>query len=144
MLRIPIRFHQEAMMAYLDLAGSPFKTRGGVTGNAAPDRVEPALGPIERQVISASLRDPVWSLAPSGRVRRMLHWIFDIRRPNPIADARLEALRRFAVLALRFGDRLDSTEADRLAVAGYSPSQIREAARHVAAARAERWTRDAR
>lgn len=131
-------------MAFLDLVPPPFEIFD-TPARATLSRVaEPALSAIERDVISASLRDPVWSLGPSGRVRRALHWIFDARRPNPLADARLEALRRFAVLIRHFGDRLDSAEADRLALAGYSPSQIRIAARQVASAPTRSWNRDAR
>ncbi|MDB5584182.1 MAG: hypothetical protein JWR80_9358 [Bradyrhizobium sp.] len=93
-----------------------------------------ALTMAERNVIHASLRDPAWSLGPISRVRRAIHWVFDLRRPTPLADPRLEALRRFAVLVRRFGDLLHSAEIDRLGSAGYSASQIRAAARQVAAA----------
>lgn len=119
-------------MAYLDLSPSPFELS---IAPARADRAlaeEAALTTTERDVIALSLRDPIWSVAPSGRIRRALNWVFDVRRPNPLADARLEALRRFAVLVRRFGDRLDRVEADRLTVAGYSPQQIRDAVRHVA------------
>jgi hypothetical protein len=119
-------------MAYLDLVPSPFEILDP-PARETPSRIaEPALTLFERDVISVSLRDPVWSLGPSGRVRRALHWTFDVRRPNPLADARLEALRRFAVLVRHFGDRLDNVETDRLALAGYSPSQIRAASSQVA------------
>jgi hypothetical protein len=132
------------MMAYLDLAPSPFEILDTPTRETPSRAADPALTTIERDVISASLRDPVGSLGPSGRVRRILHWTFDVRRPNPLADARLEALRRFAVLVRQFGDRLDSGETGRLALAGYSPSQIRAASRQVASAHTRSWNRDAR
>jgi hypothetical protein len=132
------------MMAYLDLAPSPFEILDPPARATLPRVAEPALTTIERDVISASLRDPVWSLGPSGRVRRALHWTFDVRRPNPLADARLEALRRFAVLVRHFGDRLDSVETDRLALAGYSPSQIRAASWQVTSADTRFWNRDGR
>jgi len=131
-------------MAYLDLAPSPYEILEP-PAREMPSRVaEPALTTIEHDVISASLRDPVWSLGPSSRVRRALHWTFDIRRPKPLADARLEALRRFAVLVRHFGDRLDSVETDRLAFAGYPPDQIRAVSRQVASAHARHSHRDAR
>lgn len=117
-------------MAYLDLSLSPFDI--ALAPAQAASVAETVLTASERNVISLSLKDPVWSIAPSGRLRRALNWVFDIRRPNPLADARLEALRRFAVLVHRFGDRLDCAEADRLAMAGYSPRQIRAALRHIA------------
>ncbi len=123
-------------MAYLDLSPFPFEAA------AAPSEVAPApiaeapLTTTERLVISLSLRDPVWSVTPGGRFRRVLNRLFDVRRPNPFADARLEALRRFAVLVRRLGDRLDPAEADRLAEAGYSPRQIRDAVQQLASLQA--------
>lgn len=101
------------MIAYLDIAPSPFVILDTTVRGAPPRTVETMLTTIESDVITVSLRDPVWSLGPSGRVRRAPHWIFDVRRPSPLADARLEALRRFAVLVRRFGDRPNSAETDR-------------------------------
>jgi hypothetical protein len=120
------------MMAYLDLSPFPFAISVAPAQVVATSVAEATLTRTERTVISLSLRDPVWSVAPSGRFRRILNWVFDVRRPNPLADTRLEALRRFTVLVRRFGDRLDRVEADRPAMAGYSPRQIRDAVRHVA------------
>lgn len=131
-------------MAYRDFAPPPYETLAVGVREARSRLAEPPLTPIERDAISASLRDPVWSLAPSGRVRRTLHWIFDTRRPNPLANSRLEALRRFAVLVRRLGDRLDDAEVERLALAGYSPSQIHTARRLVTSATAGSRRRVAR
>jgi hypothetical protein len=132
------------MMAYLDLVPPAFEILDPPARETLSRVAEPVLTLFEHDVISASLRDPVWSLRPRGRVRRALHWTFDVRRPNPLADARLEALRRFAVLVRHFGDRLDSVETDRLALAGYSPSQIRAASWQVASTHTRFWNRDRR
>jgi len=130
-------------MAYLDLT-HPFEILKAPAPETLPRVEDAALTATERQVILASLRDPASSLESGGRIRTALRWIFDVRPPNPLADARLEALRRFAVLMRRFGDRLSTIEIDRLAMAGYSPGQIREASRRIASAPGKSSSRDAR
>lgn len=114
-------------MAYRDFSSFPSDFIVAPAPPFAAPVAEAALTLTDRLVISLSMRDPVWSVSPSGRLRRAFNWIFDVRPPNPFADARLEALRRFAILVRHFGDRLDAGETDRLASAGYSPRQIRDA-----------------
>ena len=123
-------------MAYLDLSTPPFEAPAAPVTTASAPIAEAALTATDQNVISLSLRDPVWSLAPSGRLRRIFNWVFDIRRPNPLSDARLEVLRRFAVLVRRLGDGVEAAETDRLAAAGYSPRLVRDAVWRVASAQA--------
>jgi hypothetical protein len=113
-------------MAYLDLTRSPFELPAASVATAPAKPKTAPLSDVERTVLALSLGDPLWSVGPESRLGHLVRWIFDQRRPTPLADARLEALRRFAVLSRRFGDRLDRAESRRLAKAGYSPRLIRD------------------
>jgi len=113
-------------MAYLDLTRSPFELPTASAGTAPAETRDAPLNDVERTVLTLSLKDPLWSVGPESRLGHLVRWIFDQRRPAPFANVRLEALRRFAVLSRRFGDRLDPTENDRLAQAGYAPRLIRD------------------
>jgi hypothetical protein len=55
-------------------------------------------------------------------------------RAAPLANPRLEALRRFAVLVRLFDNRLHNAAIDWLGAAGYSVTQNRAASWQVAAA----------
>lgn len=121
------------MMAYVEFAsGETATATTRPVENKAPER----LSPVERQVLLMAIRDPISSLRTPGRMARLVSILFGVEGPNSLADPRLEALRRFAVLA-RIG-RESSLE---LVSAGYSASAIEEA-RRIAAPRAvanERW-----
>jgi hypothetical protein len=84
----------------------------------APDT---GLAALEMTVVALALRDPLWSVdeprrwtwGPQAQARRL-----------QLANPRLEALRRFVVLA-RHGRRIESTlEAAVLLAAGFSQGQI--------------------
>jgi hypothetical protein len=114
-------------MAYLDLSRSPFELPAVSAGTAPAEIQDAPLNDVERTVLALSLKDPLWSIGPESRLGHLLRWIFDYRRPTSLANDRLEALHRFAVLSRRFGDQLDRSESDRLSDAGYSPRLIRDA-----------------
>ena len=114
-------------MAYLDLTRSPFELPAASAYIARAATPDAPLGDVERTVLAVSLKDPLWSVGSESRLGRLVRWAFDQRRPTPFANARLEALRRFAVLSRRYGDRLDRAENDRLAAAGYSPRLVHDA-----------------
>lgn len=79
---------------------------------------EPAtFGELERLAILIGERDPL----PRAGVGRWLRAVFDIRTPQPLADQRLEALRRL-VLGFRAGGAADATDA--AVRAGVAPDQI--------------------
>ena len=60
---------------------------------------------------------------------------FGFDRPRPLADARLEALRRFALLARISGGDLPGEEIKRFLDAGFTAVQARTLQRRAAAAR---------
>jgi len=121
-------------MAYCSFDAQAFafpkarESHRGVASRAA----EAAFAPIERKVVALAEADPVASIgAPSRFARFFARW-FGFERPNPLSDARLEALRRFAVLARVTGGSLPAEEVQRFLVAGFSLSQARALQRRAA------------
>lgn len=120
-------------MAYRAFDASPLAFSG--ESESPADRIDEArFAPIELQVISLAEADPVASIGPPSRFARWFeHW-FGIARPTPLADERLEALRRFAVLARVSGGRLPAEEIKRFIAAGFTRLQAYALQRRAAAA----------
>lgn len=79
------------------------------------------LTPLEKQVIAVSLGDPRSSLMPRSNV---FLWFFGHRVTSlPLANPRLEALRRYAILSRTSKQSLPQDECDRLCHAGYDARQ---------------------
>jgi hypothetical protein len=57
------------------------------------------MSKIERDVIDMARSDCRWSLNPDGVLQRGIGLLFGIRAAPPLANERLEQLRRFAVTA---------------------------------------------
>ncbi|WP_129794513.1 hypothetical protein [Sphingosinicella sp. CPCC 101087] len=94
---------------------------------------EASFDPLELTVISLAEADPVASIGPPTRFTRFFERWFGIERPTPFADARLEALRRFAVLVRVTGGRLPGEEIKRFLAAGFTRFQARALQRRAAA-----------
>ncbi len=93
-----------------------------------------SLTSLEWLIVALAQRDPLSSIEKPGRIAMMLGALFG-DRPNPqLADPRLEALRRFAVLVRNLRDRLPGEETARFLAAGFSSAQAR-LVRHAVAAR---------
>lgn len=111
-------------MAYLDLAD--------MAGNAAAlpaflatPREETKLSALEWQVVAIAQRDRMSSLEKPSRLSIALGMIFGGERGNPrLADPKLEALRRVAVLSWHRGFRVPQSEIQRFYDAGYTPGQL--------------------
>ncbi len=72
---------------------------------------------LEKQVVALALRDPLSSLTPQ---RRLSAWLFGGQMLSlPLANPRLEALRRYVVLSRSFGAIPPAGECDRLADMGF-------------------------
>ncbi len=103
-------------MAYLDLSGF-----GGQSAAAGASDAVIALTPLEWQVVAIAQRDPLSSLSAPGRWSRFLALFFGGDRASPrLADAKLEALRRMAVLAWHKGYAVPKQEIAAFHAAGYS------------------------
>jgi hypothetical protein len=111
-------------MAFLDLElGAP----AGLTRNeqrVAP--VVPKLGVQERRVVLLARTDPQSSLH-RGRISRLSSLLFGIEQPHRLADARLEALRRYAILYRIHGEALPAAETEQARAAGFSDHELGKA-----------------
>lgn len=88
---------------------------------AAPrELIAPAFSGLEWSVIALARRDRVASLREPGRVAIALRRLFGTGRPSRLADGRLEALRRIAVLAWHHGYALPTSELRAFLQAGFS------------------------
>jgi len=111
-------------MAYLDLTD--------MAGNAvalpaflAGPREETKLSALEWQVVAIAQRDRMSSLEAPSRLSIALGMIFGGERGNPrLADPKLEALRRIAVISWHRGFRVPQSEIQRFHAAGYTPGQL--------------------
>jgi hypothetical protein len=84
------------------------------------------LTATERQIVAIGLRDPLSSIARPDRLTLATWRLFGFRPANKLADPKLEALRRYAVVARRSPERI-GLERVELGLLGYSDSQIEEA-----------------
>ncbi len=92
----------------------------GFVPTAEEDR--PVLTELERSVIGIARRDGLSTLRQPGRLSRWLGLIFGVRISPQLADPKLEALRRIAVLSWRRGYAIASAEVKAFVAAGYSPA----------------------
>ena len=90
----------------------------------APPKTAP-FESLELKVIRLAEADPVASIGAPSRFAAFFERWFGFERPRPLADARLEALRRFAVLARVTGGQLPGEEIKRFLEAGFSHLQAR-------------------
>jgi len=131
-------------MAYLDLreaelAGSistpvfraPAKEQAGPTGFSA----------LEWLVIALAERDRLSSMAEPGRIAVALGRLFGGRESPRLANPRLEALRRLAVMTWYHGHHLPASELAAFHAAGFSTGQAETLLANVTARRSTRRRR---
>lgn len=88
------------------------------------------LTPLEKRVIAMSIGDLPESLMQQSRLVRWFRG--EGTDPLPLANPRLEALRRYAILYRTHGQALGEQERQRLAEAGFSARSIEEVHRLMA------------
>lgn len=115
-------------MAYLDL-DDIFAARGAGRLSAAATlpaetSAPAAFSPLEWSVVALAKHDTLRSLEQPGRLSRALRSLFGLGATSPLADPRLEALRRLAVYAWNRGFALPLAEIDRFLAAGFVEAQI--------------------
>lgn len=93
------------------------------------------LTPLEQSTVALSLFDHQSSIAPPGMTARFLGWAFGLRPVNQLADARLEALRRYCILLRASHGVPLVTDRDQMRAVGYTDAALDEAGRLVAVAR---------
>lgn len=106
-------------MAFMDFATA-------AAGDARPVAASKAFHLFDRaewSVIALAGHDDSASLSPDGIWQRLRRRLFGIEAARPLANERLETLRRFAVLARLRRRRIDQNEIARLIKAGFSRFQ---------------------
>ncbi|KQM65684.1 hypothetical protein ASE75_05440 [Sphingomonas sp. Leaf17] len=104
-------------MAYRNFSDTAFTETVAATAPAT-------LTPLERTTVLLSIHDSRCSLGASPRFDRIVGALFGIARPSRLADVRLEALRRYAILLRMDGDSIDPVETATLRDLGFSAGQM--------------------
>ncbi|GAA0674750.1 hypothetical protein FHT00_000758 [Sphingomonas insulae] len=81
------------------------------------------LSALEWSVVALAAKDPLSSLRTPGRMAIAMGALFGDRRRSALADPRLEALRRIAVLGRHQGYTVAPTEIRAFVAAGFSEDQ---------------------
>jgi len=105
-------------MAYLNFSPLEGESRIASASDAS------SFSPTELRVIDLAERiDAGSELAHDSRLGRFVEGVLGIRLARPLADPRLETLRRFVSLARHHADDVDEEDIRGLVEAGYSPGQ---------------------
>lgn len=123
-------------MAYIDFAQNLLAPAAPAA--AAPvAREEDRLSALEWSVVALAQKDRMASLSRPGAVSVALGKIFGTRRHGPLlADPRLEALRRMAVITWHRGFAAPTRELRAFLDAGFTLSQYETMATSIGVARA--------
>ena len=107
-------------MAYLGFSPLDGETRTATASDAG------LFSSTELRVIGLAERiDATLEIAPHSRFGRFVEWALGIRLPRPLADPRLESLRRFASLVRHHGEEVGDDDIKRFVASGYSRGQAR-------------------
>ena len=87
---------------------------------AQPKVVPPALTALEWSIVAMAEKDRISSLREPSRFISALGSLFGLRRPNRLANDRLEALRRLAVYAWHYHWNVPDSELSEFLAAGFS------------------------
>ncbi|HEX8443603.1 MAG TPA: hypothetical protein VF631_08150 [Allosphingosinicella sp.] len=125
-------------MAYLDLANA-YPATLGQSGFAIPQQQASAqadgLSALEWSVVALARRDRISSLGQPSRIATAMGRLFGTHSNPQLADPRLEALRRLAVLAWHRGYVLPKSEMKRFLTAGFTTEQFEILLRSISGAR---------
>jgi hypothetical protein len=111
-------------MAYVDFSRDAFRA-DSVAGRAALPATEVGrFSSDEIRVIELAERfDAERESSPRSKLARFAEWVFGLRTDRPLANGRLERLRRFASIAFHHPDHLRDDDFSDLLAAGYSHAQ---------------------
>lgn len=93
------------------------------------DSPAPGLGAEEWSVVEFARNDSLWSLNPHGLLPRLARFLFGIGPAQPLANDRLEALRRLAVAAWR--RRVDPALVAAVRAAGFTCAEVGAVLNHI-------------
>lgn len=100
----------------------------------ANDTETPFFNPLEWSVIRDARTDSVSTLRPAGRIRRFFSWLMGRIGGPELANEKLEALRRMAVLSWHYGFTVPGDDVANFISAGFSPDQYELMVRSIRAA----------
>lgn len=105
-------------MAYLSFSPLDGESRVATASDAG------LFSPTELRVIGFAERvDATREIAHQSRLGRFVEWALGMRLPRPLADPRLESLRRFASLARHHQTEIGQEDVEKFVEAGYSRNQ---------------------
>ncbi|MDO9487247.1 MAG: hypothetical protein Q7J32_02655 [Sphingomonadaceae bacterium] len=104
-------------MAYLDLT-DPQRWA------AVRSTTVPGFDKLDEAALTVAAHDGLWSLNNRSRLTRFLGQFLGLRLATPLADSRLEALRRLGVAARLGTRRIVEREIERARSRGFTPFQI--------------------
>lgn len=109
-------------MAYLAKIETQDSRPVALPAIAANNNTRPNFSPLEWSIIRLARIDRLWTIRTAGRLRRSWNWF--VGRGNPeLANPKLEALRRMAVLTWHFGFTVPGEDVSEFISAGFSPDQ---------------------
>ena len=114
-------------MAYLaridPQTSDPFAFLDRFTPTIVPPVAAPEFSELEWSIVRLARRDGLWTLRTYGRVRRFFRWMTGLGINPKLADPRLEAIRRIAVLSWNFGFTVPGDDVADFIAAGFSHDQ---------------------
>ena len=117
-------------MAYMDFGAAAFRPADSLEADDSQVGGFAGLGRDEWSVVEFARRDGLWSLWPNAILVRLARFLFGIQPPRPLANERLEALRRFAVVAWRKGS-VGARQLRDFCAAGFSAADARRVLDHI-------------
>jgi hypothetical protein len=103
-------------------------------GVPANDTGKPEFSALEWSVIRLARVDGLSTLRAPGRLRRFVSWLMGRNGGPELANERLEALRRMAVLSWHFGFTVPGDDVASFLSQGFSPDQYELMVRSIRAA----------
>ena len=103
--------------------------------------VPATLTALEWSIVAMAEKDKLSSLREPSRFVAALGSLFGVRRPNRLANDRLEALRRLAVHAWRYSWNVPESELGRFLATGFTQDQYQLIQNSIAQARTSRAQR---
>lgn len=129
-------------MAYLDIAQA-YSTdmRSAPVYEVTPAQATASLSALEWSVVALARRDRVSSLSEPSRIATAMGRLFGTSNNPRLADPRLEALRRLAVLAWHHGYVVPKSEIKNFLSAGFTLDQFETMLKSISGERAARGRR---
>lgn len=104
------------------------------TGMPANDTEKPDFSRLEWSVIRLARVDGLSTLREPGRWGRFVNWLTNRKSLPSLANERLEALRKMAVLSWHYGFTVPGEDVAAFFSAGFSPDQYELMVRSIRAA----------